>query len=125
MKTNIENTAIPEAIATALRANNASLYRLAEQLDRSPHELAADILRAGIEAVDGCLGEFGEVDSPLYLEVTSPDYAVAPQARITTTLDAASPEELEALEAEGNGIPQAALWHRAVARLKQEGIVTL
>lgn len=123
MKTDTTTT-IPEAIATALRANHASLYRLADQLDINPHELAAAILHAGIQAVDGALGEFGEIDSPIYLEVTSPEYSVLPHSRITSTLDNATPEEMLALEAEGQGIPQVPLWNRTKAKLKAEGIVT-
>ena len=113
------------AIDIAIRANHASIHRLAAQLDRSPHELAADILKAGIEAVDAALGEFGGIDWPLYLESTSPDYSVAPHAHITTTLDAATPEEMEELESEGDGCPQTVLWSRTVARLKAEGVTTL
>jgi hypothetical protein len=96
----------------AMNENHVGIYRLAEQLDRSPHDLATDILTAGIQAVDGALGELRRLDSPLHLEVTDWESSVQYFARITETLDSASPAQLLELEAEGEGIPQAALWDR-------------
>jgi hypothetical protein len=97
----------------AMNENHVGIYRLADKLDRSPHELAADLLAAGIRAVDGALGELGRLDSPLHLEVTDWESSVQYFARITETLNNISPAQLLELEAEGGGNPQAALWDRA------------
>jgi len=108
----------PAAVLNAdiIKANHASIYRLAEQLDRSPHELAADILSAGIRAIDWSLGERRELDWPLHMEITEP--ASSERDRISETLNSASPVEMAMLEAEGNGIPQAALLKRKTTAVR-------
>jgi hypothetical protein len=121
--TTMKTDSIPAVIDTALRAHHASIIRLAEQLNRNPHELAADILRAGIKAVDGSLGELEDVEFPLHLETCDREFSTQAKARITETLDAASPEEMAALEEEGDGIPQVALWNRTVAEARRNRIV--
>jgi hypothetical protein len=96
-----------------IRKNHVGIHRLAEQLDISPQKLAAEILAAGIRAIDGSLGELLRVDWPLHLEACDSYSSVQSIARITEQLNAATPKQLMRLEAEGDGNPQAALWNRA------------
>ncbi|OYV04516.1 MAG: hypothetical protein CFE26_16470, partial [Verrucomicrobiales bacterium VVV1] len=85
--------------ATPVSANHVSLFRLAEQLDRNPDELAAEIFAAGIEALDWGLRECREIESPLHLETCTARLDHRRTFDLTGRMNTMKPSELVALEA--------------------------
>jgi hypothetical protein len=86
------------------QTNAASATRLARQLNKDPQTLAAEILRAGIQAIDDAIGDNCGFDmEPLYLAAcSSMGHKVRHEYTITGIIERMSPEELEDAENEAD-----------------------
>ena len=63
----VTNTPSKELHASLVASNHVAVFRLADQLDRSPYELATEIFAAGVAAIDWSLRDSGRVCFPLHL----------------------------------------------------------
>jgi len=93
-----EVIAIPTTSQPAT-ANAASLARLAKQFKRDPEELAAQIMRAGIQAIDDAEGNNCRFDiDPPYFSAGVADYGINHTYTISGILERMAAEELAELQ---------------------------
>jgi hypothetical protein len=92
---------------TIEESNTAAVTRIAKQFNKDPEKLAAEILRAGIQAIDDCAGNNSSFDlDPPYLAAMTSRYGVIHACTITGILERMPEDEVADAQKEADDCVQ-------------------